>query len=54
MILTDQLTYYFEINQLFHPCQHGFRKNHSSETALHEIISELNNVKDKSLIAILF
>ena len=52
MILTDQLTYYFEINQLFHPCQHGFRKNHSCENALHEIIGELT-AKDKSLIAIL-
>ena len=47
MILCDQLTDYFEINQLFHPCQHGFGKNHSCETALHEIISDLNNAKDK-------
>ena len=28
-------------------------KNYSCETALHEIITELNNAKDKKLIALL-
>ena len=52
-LLADQVGEYFEKNNLFHPCQHGFRKNYSCETALHEIISELNNAKDKRLIALL-
>ena len=52
-ILADQVGDYFESNKLFHPCQHGFRKNYSCETALHEIITELNNAKDKRLLALL-
>ena len=45
IILADQVGDYFESNKLFHPSQHGF--------ALHEIITELNNAKDKRLIALL-
>ena len=52
-ILADQVGDYFESNKLFHPCQHGFRKNYSCETSLHEIITELNNAKDKRLIVLL-
>ena len=33
--------------------QHSFRKNHSCETALHELISDLNLSKDKKLISLL-
>ena len=33
--------------------QHGFRSDHSCETALHELLSDLNMAKDKRLIAIL-
>jgi hypothetical protein len=36
----DQVSFYFKYNNLFHPCQHGFRKNYSCESALHKIISE--------------
>ena len=54
MTFADQLTYYFEIIQLFHSFQHGFKINNPRETALHYIISELNNVKDKSLIVSYF
>ena len=53
MIFADQLTDYFEINQLSHPFQHGLRKNHLCKTAFLEIMSELNNFKDKGLISIL-
>ena len=33
--------------------QHGFRNGHSCETALHELISELNKNKNKTLISLL-
>jgi len=52
-LLAEQVSFYFESNNLFHPSQHGFRKNFSCESALHEIISELNDAKDKRLIALL-
>ena len=32
MILASQGEQYFELNELFHPSQHGFRKNYSCET----------------------
>ena len=32
MILARQVEQYFELNELFHPSQHGFRKNYSCET----------------------
>ncbi len=51
--MAEQFSFYFESNNLFHPCQHGFRKIFSCESALHEIINELNNAKDKRLIAFL-
>ena len=52
-LLANQVSHYFESNNLFHPSQHGFRKNYSCESALHEIISESNDAKDKRLIALL-
>jgi hypothetical protein len=33
--------------------QHGFRKNHSCETALHELLSDLNQTRDNKLISLL-
>ena len=33
--------------------QHGLRDNHSCETALHELISDLNKTKEKKLISLL-
>ena len=52
-LLAEQVSFYFESNQLFHPCQHGFRKNYLCESALRQIISELNDAKDKRLISLL-
>jgi hypothetical protein len=46
-VLAMQITRYFERNKLFTPHQHGFRKGHSCETALHELISDLNLARDK-------
>jgi hypothetical protein len=38
---------------LFTPHQHGFRKNHSCESALHELISDINKARNKKLITML-
>ena len=46
-ILAEQIRIYFDINKLFCKDQHGFRSNHSCETALHEIISEMNDIRSK-------
>jgi hypothetical protein len=39
-IMAFQIYEYFENNQLLFDGQHGFRKNFSCETALHELISD--------------
>ncbi len=52
-ILSLQITKYFESNKLFTPHQHGFRKGHSCETALHELISDLNKARDRKLSSLL-
>jgi hypothetical protein len=41
------------MNNLFFNGQHGFRAFHSCESALHELISFLNETKNKKLIALL-
>jgi hypothetical protein len=38
-IISEQITRYFEKNNLFFDGQHGFRQSYSCETALHDIIS---------------
>ena len=45
--------FYFNINHLFFEGQHGFRESHSCETALHELITRVNNNRDKRLITLL-
>ena len=58
-ILAKQMTIHFETsfvnfdNKLLYDGQHGFRANHSCETALHEIISSCLNNLDKKLISML-
>ena len=52
-MISTQITDYFLTNKLFFKGQHGFRKSHSCETALHEILSDINKILDKNLIAIL-
>jgi hypothetical protein len=52
-ILASQITNYFENNNLFTPHQHGFRKNHSCESALHELISDINKARNTKLITML-
>ena len=48
-ILVSQITFYFEDNNIFYTGQHGFRKGFSCETELHELISEINDARDKRL-----
>lgn len=51
-IVTSQISIYFNINNLFFPGQHGFRTNHSCETALHEIITDMLNILGKRYIGL--
>ena len=48
-----QITIYANLNGLFFSGQHGFRNGHSCETALHELISYLNENRNKRLISLL-
>ena len=52
-ILAFQISCYFEINNLFTPNQHGFRKVHSCESALHELLSDLNKARNDKLTTML-
>jgi hypothetical protein len=51
-ILATQIIIYFNTNNLFYPSQHGFRNAHSCESALHEIISEMNEIRSKRLVGL--
>lgn len=52
-LLASQISKYFEVNKIFFAGQHGFRKGFSCETALHELISDINEIRDKKSIALL-
>jgi hypothetical protein len=52
-VRATQIIIYFNMNNLFFNGQHGFRAFHSCESALHELISFLNETKNKKLIALL-
>ena len=52
-LLASQISKYFEVNKIFFSGQHGFRKSFSCETALHELISDVNEIRDKKSIALL-
>ena len=52
-IISKQITAHFENSNLFFDGQHGFRSGHSCETALHEIISSLNENQNKRLVNLL-
>ena len=54
-ILSKQITNYFNCNQLLYMGQHGFRSDHSCETAVHEIVTEcLKNLEKKRNNLLLF
>ena len=52
-ILASQIVDYFNAKNLFFEGQFGFRASHSCESALHRILSEINNIKNKRLIGLL-
>lgn len=52
-ILALQIIIYFNMKNLFYDGQYGFRNDHSCETALHDLISKLNKIRNDKLVAIL-
>jgi hypothetical protein len=52
-ILNEQIVTYLDKHNILFAGQHGFRKGHSCETALHELISDLNVARDSRLITML-
>ena len=52
-VLNEQIVNYFDHHELMFKGQHGFRKGHSCETALHELISDMNSARDRKLISLL-
>jgi hypothetical protein len=52
-ILAEQIVSYLNEHNILATGQHGFRPGHSCETALHQLISDLNTIRDKKLIAML-
>ena len=53
-LLAQQIQYYFESNKLLNASQHGFRKGHSCETALHDLLSDMNVANDERKIVMKF
>ena len=52
-LIAEQIRDYFENKNLFFIRQYGFRKHFSFESALHELITDLNKIQVKKLISIL-
>ena len=52
-IIAKQISDYFENNCIFYSGQHGFRKGMSCESALHEILSKINENQSKRLVNLL-
>jgi hypothetical protein len=48
-----QITIYLNFNGILFSGQHGFRNGHSCETALHELISYLNEKRNNRAITLL-
>ena len=48
-----QISIYLKLDNILYSGQHGFRNGHSRETALHELISYLNENRDKRAILII-
>jgi hypothetical protein len=51
-IVKDQLLDHFEKNNLFYPYQSGFRKNHSCESALNNVIADLKESLDQNFVIV--
>ena len=52
-VLASQIISYLENYKILIPNQHGFRSFHSCETALHELLTNLNNARNNSLVSLL-
>ncbi len=52
-ILASQIVEHLEKNKILFEGQHGFRPDHSCETALYELISDLVKANDKKMISLL-
>ena len=51
-ILANQIIFYLNANKILFSGQHGFRPDHSCETALHELITDLNMIRDRNEIGV--
>ena len=52
-VVYDQLSYFFSSHHLFSSCQHGFRSNHSTDTALLTVTDKIFTAMDRSEITLL-
>ena len=52
-MLAEQIVHYLNKHSILSTGQHGFRPGHSCETALHQLVSDLNTIRDSKLIAML-
>ena len=52
--LAVQNQIFLNTNRILFSGQHGLRSDHSCETTLHELISDLNQIRNKRSIALLF
>ena len=52
-IFAMQITIYLNLNNILFSGQHGFKNGHSCETALHELISYLNENRNNRAITLL-
>ena len=48
----SQILIYLNINKILFNGQHGFRPGHSCESALHEMISDFNSIRDRGEIGL--
>lgn len=51
-LLASQILIYLNANKILYAGQHGFRPGHSCETALHELVSEFNAIRDRNEVGI--
>ena len=51
-ILASQIVEYINKERILFNGQHGFRRNHSCETALHELLSDMNTIRSNREIGV--